>query len=157
PVNTPVLEVLTITRLVEAVAQRVEHVPLDLRTDRYRDGTTGVGHRHTAHQPVSGLHRDRADLVLSQVLRDLEGHLLGKVGKVDVNVQCLVQRRNGTARKLHVHDRTGRTDHAPGRGTRVVGTLGVVVCGDSHLVITSCSGERLNAADDLADLLGDLR
>src|SRR5699024_4337757 len=43
PVNTPVLEVLTITRLVEAVAQRVEHVPLDLRTDRYRDGTTGVG------------------------------------------------------------------------------------------------------------------
>ena len=45
-------------------------------------GRAGVGHRRAADQAVGRLHRDRADLVVAEVLRDLEGqrHRLARRG-----------------------------------------------------------------------------
>src|ERR671911_554175 len=42
-----------------------------LRTHRYRDGGAGVDHLHAALETVGGLHGNRADAVLADVLLDL--------------------------------------------------------------------------------------
>ena len=64
--------------LVEAVAERVEHVALDLVADRDRDRAAEVGDLLAADQAVGGLHRDGPDQVVAQVLGDLEGQRLGQ-------------------------------------------------------------------------------
>ena len=58
--------------VVQALAERVEHVALDLVTDRHRDRTTEVGDLLAAHQSVGGLHGDGAHEVVAEVLGDLQ-------------------------------------------------------------------------------------
>ena len=70
--NRPVLEVFSVSRLVQAVSQGVEDVALDLLADRHRDRLAGVDDLDAAHQAVGGLHRDGAHQVVAEVLRDLE-------------------------------------------------------------------------------------
>jgi hypothetical protein len=43
-----------------------------MRADGHRDRRAGVRHRLAAHQTFGGVHRDAADGVLTEVLRDLE-------------------------------------------------------------------------------------
>ena len=113
-VDRPVLEVLGVPGLVEAVTQGVEHVPLDAVADGHRDRVAGVGHLDAANQAVCRLHGDGAHQVVAEVLRDLEGQRLGQLLVGDVGVQRVEQLRNGSARELHVDHRAGDADHATG-------------------------------------------
>ena len=71
-VNRPVIEVFSVARLVQAVAQRVEHVALDAVADGNGNRVPGVDHLDAADQSIGRLHRDGADQVVAEVLRDLQ-------------------------------------------------------------------------------------
>ena len=128
-VDRPVVEVLAVAGLVEAVAEGVEHVALDAVADGHRDRLAGVGDLDAADQAVGGLHRDGAHQVVTEVLRDLEGQRLGHLLVGDLGVQGVEQLRHRTTRELDVHDRAGDADDAPGG-------LGLF-CGGSHFLFAS--------------------
>ena len=109
--------------LVEALAEGVEHVALDLVTHGDRDRAAEVGDLLAADQAVGGLHRDGADQVVTQVLRDLQGQGLREVTELDVHGERAVELRNLAARELDVDDRAGDPDDpaGPGLGGRVGG------------------------------------
>ena len=104
----------------EDVAEGVEDLALGDVADRDGDAVAGVGHRGLADQTVGGLHRDRADQAVAQVLGDLKGQrlelaLLGGVG--DLDVQRVVDLRHRVDGELHVDDRADDPgDAARGRG-----------------------------------------
>ena len=125
------LEVLAVTRLVEAVTQCVEHVALDAVADRYRDRGTGVGHLDAADQSVGRLHRDGAHQVVAEVLGNLEGQGLRHLLVGDLGVQGVEQFRHGTTRELDVDDRAGDADHA----TAVLESSAVAVIVSSLLFV----------------------
>ncbi len=128
-VDRPVVEVLAVAGLVEAHAERVEHVALDAVTDGHRDRGTGVGDLDATDESVGGLHRDGAHQVVTKVLGDLEGEGLGHLLVGDLGVQRVEQFRHGTPRELDVDDRTGDADHA---------TCGLgLFCGGSHFLFAS--------------------
>ena len=122
------LEVLAVARLVEAVAERVEHVALDAVADGHRDRGAGVGHLDAAHQAVGGLQRDAAHQVVAEVLGDLERQRLREILVVDLGVQRVEQLGHGTARELDVDDRAGDA-HDAARG---VGA-GLLFSSSSHV------------------------
>ena len=128
-VDRPVIEVLAVARLVEAVTESVEHVALDAVTDGHRDRGPRVGHLDPTDQSVGGLHRDGAHQVVAEVLGDLQGQGLGQLLVGDVGVQRVEQLRHGAARELDVDDRAGDANHA----TR--GLFGF--CGCSHFLFAS--------------------
>ena len=106
-------------RVVQAAAERVEHVPLDLVADRHLDRVAGVADGGAPDEPVGRLHRDRPDRVVADVLRDLEGELLVQrvaLADLDVDVQGVVQLRNLVPAELDVHDRAGDPDDSAGAG-----------------------------------------
>ena len=58
--------------LVDRLADDVQDAAQHLAADRHQDRRAGVLDRHAAHQAVGRVHRDAADGVLAQVLRDLD-------------------------------------------------------------------------------------
>ncbi|SIK16719.1 cellobiose phosphorylase [Mycobacteroides abscessus subsp. abscessus] len=113
-VDRPLLEVAAVARLVQAVAQGIEHVALDSVTDGHRNGVAGADDVHATDQAVGGLHRDGAHQVVTQVLCHLEGQRLGHCLVGDLGVEGGEERRHGVTRELHVDDRAGNADHSPG-------------------------------------------
>ncbi len=111
-VNRPVLEVFSVSRLVQAVAQRVEDVALDVLADRHRDRVTGVDHLDAAHQAVGGLHRDGAHQVVAEVVRHLQRQGFRELLERDLGVQRVEQLGDRTPRELDVDDRPGDPYHA---------------------------------------------
>ncbi len=83
-VDRPLVEVLAVTGLVEAVTERVEHVALDAVADGYRDGGAGVGHFHAADQAVGRLQGDAAHEVVAEVLSHLQRQGLREILVVDL-------------------------------------------------------------------------
>jgi hypothetical protein len=110
--------------LVEAVAQRVEDVALDLVADRHGDRTAEVGDLLAADQAVGGLHRDGAHQVVAQVLGDLQGERLREVTERHLDGQGVVQLGNLVARELDVDDGAGDADDAADPGLSVGGVGG---------------------------------
>jgi peptide chain release factor 1 len=106
-------------RVVQAAAERVEHVPLDLVADRHLDRVAGVGGGGAADEPVGRLHRDRPHRVVADVLGDLQGELLVErvvLAQLDVDVQRVVQLRQLAPAELDVHDRAGDPHDSAGAG-----------------------------------------
>ena len=99
-------------RGVQAFAQHVENMPLDLLADRYRDRRPGVGDRGAADQPVCRLHRDSAHGVVAEVLRDLQRHRLAQRLQLDLHRQRVEQLRQLVSGELHVHH-GARDPHDP--------------------------------------------
>ena len=85
-VNRPAVEVFSVAFLVEAVAEGVEDVALDTVADRHRNRGAGVDDLDAAHQPVGGLHRDRAHQVVAKVQRDFQRQRLGEFLVGDLGV-----------------------------------------------------------------------
>ena len=113
-------------RVVEALAERVEHVPLDLVADRYRDRPAGVGDLLPADQAVRRLHRDRPDQVVAQVLGDLQGQRLATVSSATCTCRALKSSGTAAAGELDVDDRAGDPDDPPGGG------LGLAIGSGGH-------------------------
>ena len=106
---------------VEALAEHVEHVALGHVSDGDDDGGPRVGDDGAAHEPVGRLHGDAPDDVVSEVLGDLQRHLVGVLalalgGQVDVGRQCVVDLRQGVGRELDVDDGADDLDDASGSG-----------------------------------------
>jgi peptide chain release factor 1 len=114
-------------RSIQALAQHVEHMPLDLFADWYRDRRSGIGYRGAADQPVRGLHRDGAHGVVTEMLRDLERHRLAERFELHLHRQRVEQLRQLVAGELDVHHRPGDPDYSAdprfGGGTVGVGRL----------------------------------
>ncbi len=113
-VDRPLLEVLAVAGIVEAVAERVEDVALDAVADRHRDRGAGVGHLDAADQTVGRLHGDAAHQVVAEVLGDLERQRLGQRLVGDLGVQRVEQLRHRAARELDVDDGAGDAHDAAG-------------------------------------------
>ena len=145
--DRPLLEVLAVAGIVEAVAQGVEHVPFDAFTDRHRDRGACIGDLGSAHQAVGGLHGDAAHQVIAEVLGHLQGQGLGHGREGDVGVQCVEQLRHRAAGELHVDDGAGDTHHPTGGFLAARGAVGL--CGDSH-VLSSLPGGFYFAASESA-------
>src|SRR5262249_26509977 len=60
-------------------ADDVQDAAEHLAPDRHQDRLPGVLDRHAAHQTVGRVHRDRAHDALAEVLRDLDGQVVGLV------------------------------------------------------------------------------
>src|SRR5690606_23082399 len=107
PGDVPVLVGLELLALfeVEALADGVEDLALDAVADRDLDLGAGVGHLGAADQAVGRGHADGADLVVTQVLRDLHGEARGLLALPDLDVQRVEDLRNGIAREFDVDDR----------------------------------------------------
>ena len=150
---------------IERLTEGVPDMALGDLTYRHRDGTARIAHRGTADKAVSGLHRDRAHHVVADVLGNLEGEHAGASALLaliegHVDVERIEELRHGLHRKLHVDDRSGDTCDATDPG-RLTGVGGRRFGRGGHAVLFPWlrvlrGGERVGAADDLADLLGDL-
>ena len=70
-VDRPALLVLDLAGVVDRLAEQVEDPPERPVADRDRDRPAGVDHLVAALQAVGGVHRDRADAVVAEVLLDL--------------------------------------------------------------------------------------
>ena len=106
---------------------RLRHSPNTLNTWPLVTSPTGttmgprVGDDGAAHEPVGRLHGDASDDVVSEVLGDLQRHLVGVLalalgGQVDVGRQCVVDLRQGVGRELDVDDGADDLDDASGSG-----------------------------------------
>ncbi|CKQ12265.1 cellobiose phosphorylase [Mycobacterium tuberculosis] len=140
-VNRPVFEFFAISRLVQAISQRIEDVALHTLTDRHRDRPPGVDHLDAAHQAVGRLQRDGAHQVVAEVLRHLQGEGFRQRLEGDLSVQCIEQLGDGTARKLDVDDGPSDPYHAAAgvgasRLSRPVGLFG----SGSHIFFASSWG-----------------
>ena len=62
----------TVARVVDRVAEQVEDAAEHDVADGHRDRAARVDHLGAAREPVGGVHRDRADAVVAQVLLHLE-------------------------------------------------------------------------------------
>ena len=111
-VDRPVVEVLAVAGLVQAVAECVEHVALDAVAHGHRDRLAGVGDLDAADQAVGRLHGDGAHQAVTEVLGDLERQRLGHLLVGDLGVQRVEQFGYGATRELDVDDRARDTDHA---------------------------------------------
>ena len=133
-VDRPVVEPLSVTRFVQAVAERVEHVALDAIADGHRDRRTRVGDLDATDESVGRLHRNCADQVVTEVLRHFEGQRLSHLLIGDLRVQRVEKLRHGPARELDVDDWASDADHA---------TCGLgIFCGGSHfLFVLFASGD----------------
>ena len=120
---------------VQRLAEHVEHVALGDVADRHRDGAAGVRYLGAADQAVGGLHGDRADHVVTDVLGDLEGQGPGLVAaEVDLDVQRVVDARDAPGRELDVDDGPDDAHHAAGPSRlAAVAVGGGVLCGCGHV------------------------
>ena len=62
----------TVAGAVDRVAEQVEDAAEHDVADGHGDRAAGVDHLGAAREPVGGVHRDRADAVVAQVLLHLE-------------------------------------------------------------------------------------
>jgi hypothetical protein len=67
---------------IDRLADDVEDAAEGLRTNRHRDRPAAVGDLGAAHEPVSGVHRNRANDVLAELLRHFEHQ--GLAAPIDV-------------------------------------------------------------------------
>ena len=141
---------------VQRLAEGVEHVALGDVADRHGDRRAGVGHLGAAHQTVGRLQGDGAHHVVADVLGDLEGQRLGELTELDLDGQRVEERGNRVAAELHVDHGADHADDAAGGRARRRGRRCLRRRVSSSLFVTPCCGERVGAADDLADFLGDL-
>ena len=74
--------------VVQALAQRVEDVALDLVADRHRDRPAQVGDLLAADQAVGGLHGDGAHEVVAEVLGDLQRQRALDLADLDGHLEC---------------------------------------------------------------------
>ena len=128
-------------RLFSTSTEGVEHLALGEVADRDADARARVGHRGLADQTVGGLHRDRADQAVTQVLGDLQGQrlLLAGVGRVgDLDVKGVVDLRHGVDGEFHVDDRADD----PGDAARGNGRLN---CGRHYLSLPAVASARAAA------------
>ena len=70
-VDRPALVVLDLAAVVDRLAEQVEDPAQRRLADRDRDRPAGVEHLVAALEAVGGVHRDRADAVVAEVLLDL--------------------------------------------------------------------------------------
>ena len=133
-------------------------------TNRHSDRVSSVRDRSTANEPIGGLHRDRPDHVVADVLGDLQGQSVCAATFValiegDVDGESVVQLRHRLDGELHVDDRACHAGYTPDAGG------GLSRCGHCRsssfcvcLLRGLCvlRGERVGSADDLTDFLGDL-
>ncbi len=64
------------TQLIDRLADHVHDATEDFGSDGNCDGLSGVLHSLTAGQAVGGVHRDAANGVLTQVLRNLNNKVV---------------------------------------------------------------------------------
>ena len=74
-VDRPAVLALDRLALVDRLAEQVEDATERVLADRDGDRGAGVDDRVAAAQAVGGVHRDRADAVVAEVLLDLEGEV----------------------------------------------------------------------------------
>ena len=110
--------------VVEALAERVEHVALDLVADRHRDRTAQVGDLLAAHQAVGGLHGDGAHEVVAEVLGDLQRERALDLADLDGHLERGVELGHLAPRELDVDDRAGDPHDAAGHRPGVVSSGG---------------------------------
>ena len=97
--------------LVDGLADDVEDAAEALGADRHRDRAAGVADFHAAHEAVGRVHRDGADRVLAEVLRDLEGEVVLLVRDARVrDLQRVQDLRELAGRELDVDDGTDDLD-----------------------------------------------
>src|SRR6266571_6938068 len=116
--------------------------------DRHRDRAASVSHRRAPDQAVGRLHRDGADDVVADVLRDFQGQRPHLVVQRDVHVQGVVDIGNLRGGELHVNDGADDPHDAAGAGAGgCPATGGVVLCGcghvDAHLLPAIVSASAL--------------
>ena len=97
---------------VDRPAQHVEDAPQHRLTDRGRDRAAGVRHRLAAAQPVGGVHRHAAHLVVAEVLLHLQHQRLSAV--LRLHLQGVVDLRQLAGRELGVDDRAHDLGDGPG-------------------------------------------
>ena len=85
--------------LVDRLADDVDDAAEHLVADRHRDRRAGVGALLAAHQTLGGVHRDGADGVLAEMLRDFEHQAVAAVRGLE-----RVQDRRQVILELHVDD-----------------------------------------------------
>ncbi len=109
--------------VVDRVADDVEDATEALGPDRHRDGRAGVANGHPAHQAVGGVHGDRANGALAQVLRDLERQVVLRAGDAGVgDLQGVEDLRQLAVGELDVDDRADDLNYlAEARGGAVRG------------------------------------
>jgi hypothetical protein len=78
-VDRPTLGDLDGRAVVDRLAEQVEDAPERHLTDRHGDGSAGVDDLHAARQTVGGVHGDRADAVVAEVLLHLADQARGSV------------------------------------------------------------------------------
>ncbi len=87
------------TRLVNRIADHVDDPPEQSLPHGNGDRRPGVGNLLTAHQPLAGVHRDRAHGGLAEMLRHLEHQAITLV----LGLQCVEDRRQMIV-EVHVDD-----------------------------------------------------
>ena len=180
------LEDLSVGRLVDIIGRRlvdgahvigldrarlVDRLPDDVHdaterglADRHPDRGARIGHRLTTRQALGNIHRDAADGILAEVLRDFQHQPVAVVAGLE-RVQDLGQ----MPFELHVHHRTDDLRDLAGRAVRA-GLVQAVVAGVvGHIVHDRLSAlvrarrpsseelEGFGARDDLDQFLRDHR
>ena len=113
PVDRRVLFGFDRTALVDRLSDHVQDTTEGLGADRHVDRAAAVLDLFAAHQALGAVHRDRANLILAEMLR----HLQHQTGTVVIALQR-VQDRRQIAFELHVHH---RTHHLGDRAHQILG------------------------------------
>ena len=170
-VDRPALLDLDRLALVDDVAEHVEDAAERHLADRDRDRAAGVLDLHAARQAVGGVHGDRADAVVAEVLLHLADEPL-VAGRTPPR-----PRPSAAVAQLHADrvvdlgqlvgedgldddalDLLDPADVRPGVGRGALRALGGAgFHGPWFSWDVRSSGQRLGAADDFHDLLRDLR
>ena len=95
------------TKLIDRLAQHIQHAAQRLAPDRHHDAVAGIDRLHPANHTLGRHHRDAAYATLAQVLLHLDHYVQrsGHVEPIAHNPQRLKDRRHLRFFKLHVNGR----------------------------------------------------
>ena len=100
--NIPVLLCLNLRTVVHYVSQNVEDSAQCFAANRHGNTLAGIGHGHTALQAVCGAHRDAADRIVADMLRNLNRQRM----IADRQGQGVIDGGQVPFRKMNVHHRS---------------------------------------------------
>ena len=90
-------------RIVYGTAEHIHDAAQCGLTYRHADAFAGALDRHAAAQSIRGSHGDRAHDAVTELLLDLERQaLLGKLGRIISQRQCVIHSRHCFARELNI-------------------------------------------------------
>ena len=158
-VDRPALLGLDVAALVDRLAEQVEDASERVAPDRDGDRPAGVAHLGAAREAIGGVHRDRADAVVAEVLLHLEHERAGLVlvllvaVALQVHLEGVVDLGQLVGERDLDHDSLDLLD-----GADVAVALGLLLfCLRSSFHSSPWLTKSFGPGDDLHDLLRDLR